>query len=86
MTDKNPKSFRGPRAWALLAALTLTTVAAAWASRGAPSPLLPVEPPPRPVGWVAVWRSLLALPSLAAAAVENRRQAAGGRSASNAAR
>ena len=51
MTDKNPKSFRGPRAWGLLAALTLTTVAAAWASRG-PSPTVPpglppvVDPPP----------------------------------------
>lgn len=55
MTDKNPKSFRGPRAWGLLAALTLTTVAAAWASRGLPSPVPPgplpgIQPPPVAVG------------------------------------
>lgn len=32
MTQRNPKSFRGPKAWAVLAALSIGTVAAAWAS------------------------------------------------------
>ena len=52
MSRPNPKSFRGPKAWGLLAALTLTTVAAAWASRSHRTPIGPdgcLPPPPPPI-------------------------------------
>jgi Ca-activated chloride channel family protein len=50
MTQRNPKSFRGPKAWAVLATLILGTVAVAWASHESPAgighgmPVLPAHP------------------------------------------
>ena len=57
MTQRNPQTFRGPKAWAVLGALMIGTVAAAWASHETTAkdrcltvPIPPIKAASGPVG------------------------------------